>query len=496
MRVTYPHTPGHWLSAIVALALTAGLAGNVAAQDPPEDPRRTDPITPVEPPPPPAPETPIEPPPPPAPETPPQPAPHTDLRETEEVERQEFAKLDVAIVHNDEEIQFRYRFETENASWYHTYRTYRDGEWTNPDDSEGRASEYGFYEDRISVMIDDGSVPGFPDYAGYLTAHPGVRSMPGEPTSAEVADSFIADWGLGSDVRKFLADTRELPEDAGREELWKHPIPEEQIEALQEEGRFISSIQWRSNRSNPVGYGDPGYILVYRSTAEGTGPYTSNWDSENNRPLYMFDAEVAGHAALDLEGLKEQRYGQDDYYYLTEGHMVPFDPDHEWEEGDTLPAHYLREPDGSRGAARASGRYEDGAWHVTITRALEAVNPLDSKTFEREGVYNLQFAVHSGGVGERYHEVSMPLRLSLGAEEEAHLEAVYAEGPVGDAQADYTSVPLFYPGVLTHAEVSQEGSVANSLLSLAAEDPLDPNRLRTLQQYIHSHEARVFGEME
>ncbi len=485
MTATPSRTRAHWLGATLAGILAAVPAAELAAQQETEDPRRTEPLTPV------------QPPPPPTTETPPSPEPIVDPAEEEQVERQEFDKLGAAVVYNDEEIQFRYRFETDNPSWYHSFRSYQDGEWVNPDDSEGHASEYGFNEDRISVMIDDGNVPGFADYGGYLTAHPGVRSLPGEATSGEVDDSFIADWGLGSDVRKFLAQTRDLPEDADPAERWKHPVPPEEIERLQEEGNFISSIQWRSHRSGPIGYGDPGYVLVYRSTAEGTGPYTSNWDSENNRPLYMFDPEVAGHAALDLEGLKEQRYGQDDYYYLAEGHMVPFDPEHEWQEGDTLPAHYLREPDGSRGAARATGRYEDGAWHVTITRGLEAVNPLDSKTFEPGNVYNLQFAVHSGGVGERYHEVSMPLRLSLGAgDADAHLQAVYTDGSLGDAEADLVDVPLFYPGVLTYDEVSEEGSTAASLLRLAGEEPLNPHRLRTLQQFILTHERLAYQDRE
>lgn len=397
----------------------------------------------------------------------------------------EFEFLHVAALYNDEEIQLRYRYETDTPSWYHGVRTYRDGEWTSPED--------GFQEDRISVMIDDGSVPGFPLYGGYLTAHRGVRSLPEEPSQEEVSESFIAEWGLGDDVRKFLALSRELPEDASREELWRYPVHPTAIDTLREEGKFISTIQWRAHRSAPIGYGDPGYILVYRSTAEGTGPYADNWDEENNRPLYMFDPDVTGHAALNLDTLREQGYGLDDHYYLAGEHMAPFDPGHEWEEDDTLPAYYLREPAGSRGAVRSTSRYADGAWHVTMTRALEAPNPLDSKTFEHGGVYNVQFAVHRA-IGERHHDVSMPLQLSLGAGADAHLKAVYTEGPLEDAAADYTAVPIFSPGILTYAEASEQGGRAYPLLRLAASNPLNPARLQPLRAFLERHEAgRIRG---
>ncbi len=355
--------------------------------------------------------------------------------------------LDVAAVFNDEEFQIRYRFETENPSWYHQKWVFQDGEWVRYGSGTPGVDDFGFYEDRISMQLDDGSVPFFDVMGGYATTHTGMRSLASEASGDEVSEiDYFAENGR-SDVRKFIMESREGEPD---EESWKRVRSDEEIAQLRQDGVFLDLWQWRAHRSNPIGYADNGYVLEYRLNSEGTGPYTTNWDSENNQPQWMFNPEVTGAVALDFERLKNQGYGQDDHYFLYEGNAIAFDPDHEWQEGDVLPQRFLRTPDGSRGALKADGRYENGAWNVVITRTLASPNPLDSKELTPGETYHVSFAVHSGGVGARWHHVSMPLTLSLGEENSnADIVAVYTDGALDEAELDWVSLPLFYPGQTT-----------------------------------------------
>ena len=72
---------------------------------------------------------------------------------------------------------------------------YRDGAWRNfaspsprvTDDD--REDHTGFYEDRVSFLLDDDSVRGFEEFGGWLTVHTGMRTMPSEVSDA--VDSLI-----------------------------------------------------------------------------------------------------------------------------------------------------------------------------------------------------------------------------------------------------------------------------------------------------------------
>jgi hypothetical protein len=98
--------------------------------------------------------------------------------------------------------------------------------------------------------------------------------------------------------------------------------------------------------------------------------FTNNLDADTGLPLWMYDPARFGRRALRFESLLAGAYGRDDPYFLSDGGAVPFDPAHAWQEGDTLPMIFLREPSGSRGAIRAQGHYAEGAWHVRLTLPL------------------------------------------------------------------------------------------------------------------------------
>ena len=348
----------------------------------------------------------------------------------------------VAAVFNDEEIQLRFEYPTDTPSWYHQYLVYTDGEWVRMGSGSDGRDEHGFYEDRISVLWDDGSVRNFEQLGGYATVHPGMRSTRSEVDSEDVRNHpYLGEEQLGrSDVRKFILESRDP--DAGALEAWHSVRSQEELQELRENGVFLDLWQWRAHRSNPIGYADNGYVLDYRHSSSGRGMYTDNLDDSGN-PLWMYNAEQTGFPALRLERLKEQAYTQDDEYFLSESNAQPFDPDHDWQEGDALPHRLLREPEGSRAAIRAEGRHRDGAWQVRLTRSLESPNPLDSKSFEEGQVLHVAFAVHTGS-GARHHLVSLPL--SFGFNTEAEITAKKVEGSLDAAEVKWAEVDLFDPG--------------------------------------------------
>jgi len=350
---------------------------------------------------------------------------------------------------HDDEIHLHLVFPTEQPHWYHQYWVYQGDEWVRYGSGSEGPDPDGLYEDRISILWDDGKVGNFAQLGGYTTVHEGMRSTRSEMSSSEVESHPYLGGELGrSDVRKFIRESRE---EDGSEPLWASVRSPDELAEMRENGVFLDLWQWRAHRSHPVGFADNGYVLEYRHSSEGRSMYTTNQDSETGKPLKMFDPEKTGFMALRLEGLRNREYGQDDPYFLNETSAVPFDPDHNWEVGDAIPQRLLREPDDSRGAIRAAGSYHDGAWRIVLTRSLESPNPLDSKTFAPGDVFNAAFAVHSGGVGARHHLVSVPV--TMGFDTEAEITLPFLDDPPANPEEDlrWVTLNLFNPGDPTPA---------------------------------------------
>ncbi len=355
--------------------------------------------------------------------------------------------LDVAVTYDDDTIYLHYRFETDDPSWYHQYWRYEDGEWVRYGSGSLGPDKHGLYEDRISMMLDDGSVEGFDRFGGWMTVHEGTRSLTSAADPEEVRAHPVLGKKLGrSDVRKYLPESREYEEPG--ETSWSQVRSEEALERMRDQGEFLDLWQWRAHRSHPMGYADNGYILEYRLSSEGTSMYTTNWDDEADHPAYMFDPDATGKRALEWERLIAREYTQDDPYYLSEDNAAAFDPKHEWEEGDVIPQRFLRQPDGSRGAIQAEGGYEDGAWQVTLSRSLESPNPRDSKSLAEGETYNVAFAVHTGQVGQRWHRVSLPQALSLGTDD-GDIVGHPSDSPRDRDAVEWHSIELIYPGQAT-----------------------------------------------
>jgi hypothetical protein len=125
---------------------------------------------------------------------------------------------------------------------------------------------------------------------------------------------------------------------------------------------------------------------------------------------------------------------------------VPFDANHAWKEGDTIPRRLLRRPEGSHGDIKVlgKGRWESGYWDITLTRAMDTGNPADDKIITDKRVYTVAFAVHRDSLGSRWHYVSLPVTVGLGRP--GDIVAARFDGSEPAWEQGWTNVVLFYPG--------------------------------------------------
>lgn len=230
--------------------------------------------------------------------------------------------------------------------------------------------------------------------------------------------------------------------------------PESELETLRKAGYFIDLWQWRSSRSNPIALGDDGYVAEERTGDAGTGPYFTNWDEATGQPRFMFDPARSGKTALNIDDVVGGKIGFDDVYYLSPDTAVPFDPNLQWKNGDTLPRRVLRAESGSRAdvVQPAAARWVDGYWDVTLVRKMDTGNPLDDKIFRDGGSYDLAFAVFRNASTMRWHYISLPVSLGLG--QPAQLVAEKFEGGAPDWDQPWTEIEMFYPGQVSWSRLT------------------------------------------
>ena len=349
-----------------------------------------------------------------------------------------FLELEVQAAYDDENMYFRFAWDTDQPSIHHDFLVYEGGQWQRYD-GEPDGSGLPLNEDRLTFFLDDGSVDGFEHYGGFMTVYSFTRAMsPADQDPGEVEEVF----GAGTDdLRKMLPDTMEDPTD------WRTRRSDDELSSLQEAGYFLDLWHWRSHRSNPIGYSDDQFILDRRRSDEGSGAAGTNWDGDAGTPRYMFDPDATGQNAMDWDRVIGLDYTQDDHYYLSPDTMVAFDPDHEWQDGDALPRRFLTEPTGARGAIFAQGLALDGRWLLELQRALDTGAPGEDKVLEEFNRYHLAPAVHAGATGNRWHYIGMPLSLGLGRNADIEAQRITGAGPDWDAIEPVTTT-LFYPGVI------------------------------------------------
>lgn len=327
--------------------------------------------------------------------------------------------LKVQAAYDDKNAYLHFQWKTQQPfpGTEHQYLRFDGKEWKvygfpKLDKVVQEGKQPGIYEDRMSIMIDDGKVAGFAQQGCWLTCHDGERDMPKQFTKEEVAANAMLTAIKKSDVRKYLPDSRTNPQD------WKTGKAVEEIAKLKADGKFVDLIQWRAHRSNAVSMADDGYVLEWRLGDAGKDMFDGNADPKTHQPKFMWDAKKVGYKSITADQLRKG-----DHFLVREQNAVAFDPNADWKEGDMIPDYIVSREDAKGSAAdnNALASWKDGIWSVVLVRPLGLTNA-DDKALKAGGVYNVGFAVHDDNITTRGHYVSFVKTLGLGAK--ADIQAV------------------------------------------------------------------------
>jgi hypothetical protein len=245
--------------------------------------------------------------------------------------------LQVQVAYNESSIFFRYRWPSPSPGIYHDVLRYDGNAWVVRGEQVPGSEPDGLYEDRVSMMVDDGSVPEFGRYGGYITIGRRLAGFSDAVGGRDIQAHPYLGQRLGlDDSTKYLPATRRNLDD------WDAVVPEAEQQALLAAGYFIDLWQWRAHRSGPIGLGDDMYVGAGRIGDSGRASFATNWDPSRRQPRLMFDRARVGRAALSFDDLVQRRVGPNDVYFLREDQAVPFDPSAGWRDGDTLPRRILR----------------------------------------------------------------------------------------------------------------------------------------------------------
>lgn len=351
--------------------------------------------------------------------------------------------LQVKAAYNGERMYFRYRWPAARPHIHHDVLKYEGGQWKTYGQAVPGPNPQGLHEDRVAMLVDDGSVPEFEHYGGYITVGDRLAEFTVDADEKEVkAHPYLGKKKGQTEITKYLPETR------SDINSWASVVPEEQLAAQRKAGYFLDLWHWRAQRSNPIDKSDDQFVAEARYGDKGQGQYFTNWDLKAKQPRFMLDPEkTGGRTAMSWDAIAQHKLRFDDLYYLREDQAKAFDPAHAWKEGDVLPRRILRAGKESRAdisVVAGQGRWKDGYWDVTLTRAMDTGNTEDDKIFVDHRVYTLAFAIHRDATGGRWHYVSLPV--SMGLSRQARLQASRFEGDTPKWDQPWTDVKLFYPG--------------------------------------------------
>jgi hypothetical protein len=349
--------------------------------------------------------------------------------------------LQVKAAYNDQDMFLRYRWPSPRPGIHHDVLRFQGGKWVVQGEPVPGSEPNGLAEDRLAMMLDDGGVPEFARYGGYIAIGDGITSFSqSADTKAVRAHADLGQRMKQAEVSKYLPATRKVVGD------WSALVSEADLAAQRKAGYFLDLWHWRAHRSNPLNISDDQFVAAARFSDTGRSPYATNWNGETKQPRLMLDQSKVGKKSLRWDDIAQKRLGFADVYYLRADQAVAFDPNAGWTEGDTLPRRILAMADKSRGdiAVDGEGRWSDGYWDVTLRRRLDTGNPLEDKVLRDQGAYQVAFSVHREAQQERWHYVSLPV--TLGLNRPAGIVAPKFAGAAPDWQQPWSNVTLFYPG--------------------------------------------------
>ncbi len=312
-----------------------------------------------------------------------------------------YVDLGVQAAYDDKNAYLRFQWKTRNPfpGTEHQYLRFDGKEWKvygfpKLDKVVQEGKQPGIYEDRMSVMIDDGKVPGFAQQGCWLTCHDGQRDMPNKASKEDAAANPLLSAIKKKDLRKYLPSTRTDPLD------WKTGKSLDEIAKIKADGGFVDLIQWRAHRSDPVGMTDDGYVLEYRNSDAGKNMFSGNADSKTHQPKFMWDEKKVGYKSITADQLRKAPR-----FLIREQNAVPFDPNAGWKEGDMVPDYLVSRADASGSAAdnNSIASWKDGQWTVVMIRPL---GPGQRRRQGAEGRSRLQRRVR--GARRQHHDTRTP----------------------------------------------------------------------------------------
>ena len=142
--------------------------------------------------------------------------------------------LQVKAAYNGRDMFFRYRWPSERPGIYHDMLKYEGGKWARYGGGVVGPQPQGIYEDRLTMLVDDGSVPEFGKYGGYVAIGDRMRFFTNEVTGKEVkAHPYLGGKKKQSEVGKYLPATRSDIND------WASVVSEEELADLRRAGYFL-----------------------------------------------------------------------------------------------------------------------------------------------------------------------------------------------------------------------------------------------------------------
>ncbi len=330
-----------------------------------------------------------------------------------------YKELKVQAAYDEKNAYLRFQWPTDNnyPGTEHQYLRFDGKEWKvsgypKLDKVVQEGKQPGIYEDRMSVMIDDGKVAGFAQQGCWLSCHDGQRDSPNQFTAEQVAANPLLTAIKKGDVRKYLPETRTDPSD------WKTGKTVEEIAKLKAAGYFLDLIQWRAHRSHSVGMADDGYVLEWRLGDAGKDMFGGNADAKTHAPKFMWDVQKVGYKSITADQLRKG-----EHFLIREQNAVPFDPNAGWKEGDMIPDYIASREDAKGSAAdnNAIASWKDNMWTMVLIRPLGLTND-DDKALKEGGVYNVGFAVHDDNITTRGHQISFVKTLGLGVKKDVKVD--------------------------------------------------------------------------
>ncbi|MFQ6021112.1 MAG: ethylbenzene dehydrogenase-related protein [Acidiferrobacterales bacterium] len=332
--------------------------------------------------------------------------------------------LNVQVAYDAKNIYWRFRWKTKNnfPGRAHPHLRYDGKEWKTYGYPRlhklvQTGKQPALYEDRLSMMIDDGTVPMFKEQGCWLTCHDGQRDMPRKASKDQVkAHPLLGKVLKKKDVRKYLPVSR-----SDENVSWDKTKSADEIAKIKAAGGFVDLMQWRAHRSNIVGMSDDGYVLEYRLFDAGKKMFSSNENKKAHQPKFMYNKNKVAVMSVTADTVRDVSMP---YALVRERNAVSFDPNAGWKPGDMVPRYVLTREGTSGSAAdnnNTKGEWKNGMWTVLWTRPLNTSHTEDDKILKEGGVYSIGFAVHDDNITTRGHHVSFPFTLGVGTK--ADIEA-------------------------------------------------------------------------